>query len=214
MHRSKKAVVGLCLLRFCPHESAALQTLGGPDCVKIVEFRNRLIARWQRHPRLFGGCVNVDVWRTEIRVVHGTDADEPNDRTGLRVVAPNRDPAGWAAGDLLALAARRGCHDDFGVPPSLSFVSIMNCRQRCCSIGTTDASSTPQLSSFRQTLLFIGEPRFYFCIEPNISRSARTPGNFATGMKLLSNAAIDLNESMFSKQRVNCHDAIFSFNAR
>jgi len=33
-------------------------------------------------------------------------------------------------------------------------------------------------------------------------------------MKLLSNAAIDLNESMFSKQRVNCHDAIFSFNAR
>jgi hypothetical protein len=58
-----------------------------------------------------------------------------------------------------------------------------------------------QLSSFRQTLLFIGEPRFYFCIEPNISRSARTPGNFATGMKLLSNAAIDLNESMFSKQR-------------
>ena len=142
MHRSKKAVVGLCLLRFCPHESAALQTLGGPDCVKIVEFRNRLTARWQRHPRLFGGCVNVDVWRTEIRVVHGTDADEPNDRTGLRVVAPNRDPAGWAAGDLLALAARRGCHDDFGVPPSLSFVSIMNCRQRCCSIGTTDASST------------------------------------------------------------------------
>jgi hypothetical protein len=116
MHRSKKAVVGLCLLRFCPHESAALQTLGGPDCVKIVEFRNRLTARWQRHPRLFGGCVNVDVWRTEIRVVHGTDADEPNDRTGLRVVAPNRDPAGWAAGDLLALAARRGCHDDFGVP--------------------------------------------------------------------------------------------------
>ena len=71
-----------------------------------------------------------------------------------------------------------------------------------------------QLSSFRQTLLFIGEPRFYFCIEPNVSRSARTPGTFATGMKLLSNAAIDLNESMFSKQRVNCHDAIFSFNAR
>src|SRR6516162_6741718 len=105
MHCSKKAVAGLSLLRFRPHESAALQALGRPDCVQIVEFRNRLGTSWQRHPRLLGGRENVDVRRTEIRVVHRTNADEPNGRPGLRVVAPNRDPAGWAAGDLLALAA-------------------------------------------------------------------------------------------------------------
>ena len=33
----------------------------------------------------------------------------------MRVVAPNRDPAGRAAGDLLTLAARRGRQDDFGL---------------------------------------------------------------------------------------------------
>jgi hypothetical protein len=109
----KRPLAGLCLLRFRPHEPAALQAVSGPDCVEIIEFRNRLGACWQRHPRLLGGRVNVDVRRTEIRVVHGADADEPNGRTGLRVVAPNRNPAGWAACDLLALATRRGRHDDF-----------------------------------------------------------------------------------------------------
>ena len=57
----------------------------------------------------------MDVWRTEIGVVHGANADEPDGGAGLRVVAPNRDPAGRAAGDLLTLAARRWRHDDFGL---------------------------------------------------------------------------------------------------
>jgi hypothetical protein len=57
----------------------------------------------------------VDVWWTEIRVIHGADADEPDRGTGLRIVAPNRDPASRAAGDLLTLAARRGRHEDFGL---------------------------------------------------------------------------------------------------
>ena len=57
----------------------------------------------------------MDVRRTEIRVVHGADADKPDGGTGLRVIAPNRDPAARAAGDLLALAARGGRHDDFGL---------------------------------------------------------------------------------------------------
>jgi hypothetical protein len=115
MHCSEKAVAGLCLLRFRPHESAALQALGRPHCVKIVEFRNCPGARWQRHPRLLGRRENVDVRRAEIGVVHSANADEPDGRTGLRVVAPNRDTAGGAAGDLLPLAARRGRHDDFGL---------------------------------------------------------------------------------------------------
>jgi hypothetical protein len=126
---NKKAVAGLCLLRFRPHESAALQALGRPDCVQIVEFRNRLGARWQRHPRLLGGRENVDVRRTEIRVVHGADADEPDGWTGLRVVAPNRNPAGWAACDLLTLATRRWRQDDFrlasGVHDTIGFIECV-----------------------------------------------------------------------------------------
>jgi hypothetical protein len=43
--------------------------------------------------------------RTEIRIVHSADTDEPDGQTGLRVVAPNRDPAGRASGDLLVPAA-------------------------------------------------------------------------------------------------------------
>jgi len=57
----------------------------------------------------------VDVWRTEIRVIHGADADKPDGMTSLRVVAPNRDPAGRAAGDFLTLVARRGRQEDFGL---------------------------------------------------------------------------------------------------
>ncbi len=57
----------------------------------------------------------MDVRRTEIRIIHGTDADEPDGRTSLRIIAPNRDPAGRATGDLLTLAACRGRHDDFGL---------------------------------------------------------------------------------------------------
>lgn len=57
----------------------------------------------------------MDVGRTEIGVVHGADADEPDGRTGLRVVAPNRNLASRATGDLLALTARRGSEDDDGL---------------------------------------------------------------------------------------------------
>src|SRR5262249_30428165 len=89
--------------------------LSRPYRGEIIEFGNCLGARWQHHPRLLGGRENVNIRRTEIRVVHGTDADEPDGRTGLRVVAPNRDSAGWTACDLLALAARRGRQDDFGL---------------------------------------------------------------------------------------------------
>jgi hypothetical protein len=57
----------------------------------------------------------MNVRRAEIGVVQGTDAYEPAGGTGLRVVAPNRDPASRAAGYLLALAARRGRPDEFGL---------------------------------------------------------------------------------------------------
>src|SRR5262249_45469362 len=44
--------------------------------------------------------------------VHRADPDEADGGTGLRVVAPHRDLAGWAARDPLALAARRGRRDE------------------------------------------------------------------------------------------------------
>ena len=61
----------------------------------------------------------MDVWRTEIGVVHGANADEPDGRAGLRVVAPNRNSAGRTAGNLLASAARRGRQDNFGLTISV-----------------------------------------------------------------------------------------------
>ncbi len=115
MHCSKRTPARLRLLCFRPHEPKALQALSRPDCVEIVEFKNRLGACWQHHPRLLGGRENVSVRRTEIRIVHGADADEPDSGTSLRVVAPNCDTASRAARDLLAFAARRGRHDDFGL---------------------------------------------------------------------------------------------------
>ena len=56
----------------------------------------------------------MNVRWTEIRVVHGTDADESNGGTGLRVVTPNRNLAPRAASNLLTLAARRGRPGEIG----------------------------------------------------------------------------------------------------
>ena len=58
----------------------------------------------------------MDVRRTTIRVVEGAGADEPDGGTGLRIVAPNRDPAGRAAGDLLALPLAEGVATISGSP--------------------------------------------------------------------------------------------------
>jgi hypothetical protein len=49
----------------------------------------------------------------------------------LRVVAPNRNPTAWTAGDLLTLAARRGRHHNFGltrnVHDTISFIECIEC---------------------------------------------------------------------------------------
>ncbi len=123
MHCRRKRA-GLALLCFRPHEP--VQALGRPNCVEIVEFGNLPSACWQRYPRLLGRRVNVDVGRIKIRVVHGTDANEPDGRTRLRVIAPDCDPAGWAASDFLAPAAGRGRQDDFrltgGMDNTIGFI--------------------------------------------------------------------------------------------
>jgi hypothetical protein len=57
-----------------------------------------------------------------------------------------------------------------------------------------------QLSSFRQTLLFIDESRFYFCIEPNFSPiGANRLGTSQSHEIAVTIAAIDLNDLMFSQ---------------
>ena len=143
MHGSKSPPPGLRLLCFCPHEPAAFQALDRPDFVDIVEFRNRLRAGRQRHPRLLGGRENVNVRWTEIRVVHGTDANEPKGGTGLRVVTPNRNPALRAVSNLLTLAACRGCPDEFGLTSRVyDTISFIERVERMRSAGLTLAPTT------------------------------------------------------------------------
>src|SRR5262245_65143445 len=72
---------------------------------KIARCPTCRVAVWSNYPQA----------GPAVRFVRVGTTDKPNGGAGLRVVAPNRDPAGRAAGDLLTLAARRRCHDDFGL---------------------------------------------------------------------------------------------------
>jgi len=73
----------------------------------------------------------VDVRRAKIRVIHRTDAYEPDGVAGLRVVAPNCNPTAWTASDLLTLAARRRCHDNFGLTRNVhDTISLIECIER------------------------------------------------------------------------------------
>jgi hypothetical protein len=140
-----------------PHEPTALQALGRRNCFKIVEFRNRPGTCWEHHPRLLRGCENVNVRRAQIGVVQGADAGEPNSGTGLRVVAPNRDPASRAAGYLLALAARRGCPDEFwltsGVHDTIGFIeSVARMRGAGLALAPTAMTSMNNQGRSDQTI--------------------------------------------------------------
>ena len=78
----------------------------------------------------------MDVWGVEIGVVHGANADEPDSRASLRVVAPNRNSAGWTAGNLLASAARRGRQDNFGLTSSVhNVIGFIESVERMCGPG-------------------------------------------------------------------------------
>ena len=96
----------------------------------------------------------MDVWWTDIRVVHRADADEPNDGTGLRIVAPNRDPASRTAGDLLALPARRRRHDDFGltggVRDTIGFIECVE-RMRCPGLPLTPTAMAGMNDQWRSS---------------------------------------------------------------
>ena len=97
----------------CPHEPAALHASRQARVRRHRKFQD-LCAGRQRHPWLLGGRENVNVRRTEIRVVHGTDAGRTRQQPAP-VIYPNRNAARRAASNLLTLAARRGRPDKFGL---------------------------------------------------------------------------------------------------
>ena len=76
----------------------------------------------------------MDIGGAKIGVVHCADTDEPDGGTSLRVVAPNGDPAGSAAGDHLTLATRGGRRHDLrltsGVYDTIGFIERVE-RMRC-----------------------------------------------------------------------------------
>ena len=90
--------------------------------------------------------------RTGIGIVHRADADEPDGGTGLRVVALNRDPASRAAGDHLALPARRRRAHDFrlagGVHDLIGLIERVE-RMRCPGLALTPAAMTGMNDQWR-----------------------------------------------------------------
>src|SRR5437773_10040448 len=95
-----------------PQGRTTLETFLGPQLGRFVVLgRGRGVGR-KHHPWLLRCGENVDVRWQEVRRVERSDADKANRVTASRVVAPDRDAAPGAAGDLLALAAVGGRADD------------------------------------------------------------------------------------------------------
>src|SRR5205809_4198582 len=88
-----------------PQGRTTLETFLGPQLGRfVVLVRGRGVGR-KHHPRLLRCGEYVDVRWQEVRCVERSDADKANRATASCVVAPDRDAAPGAAGDLLALAA-------------------------------------------------------------------------------------------------------------
>src|SRR6266480_58615 len=88
-----------------PQGRTTLETFLGPQVGRFVVLgRGRGVGR-KHHPRLLRCGEYVDVRWQEVRCVERSDADKANRATASCVVAPDRDAAPGAAGDLLALAA-------------------------------------------------------------------------------------------------------------
>jgi len=80
----------------------------------------------------------VDVRRTLVRIVHRPHPDEPDGGSGLRIVAPNRNFAGWTTGDRLTFAACRGRYNEFGLASDVrDTISLIEGIERMCCAGLT-----------------------------------------------------------------------------
>src|SRR6516162_8392029 len=97
--------------------------------------------------------------RTGIGIVHRADADEPDSGTGLRVVAPNHHLASRAAGDHLALPARRRRAHDFplagGVHDPICLIERVE-RMRCPGLALTPAAMTGMNDQWRSKQSIFG----------------------------------------------------------
>src|SRR5882672_7742304 len=105
----------LLFLHPLAHDPAAFFGLVRPYLVHLVKFRDHPLLRAERHPRLLRRRKDMDIRRTQARIVHGADAHEAHGRTSFRIIAPDRDLADRAARDALALAARRRRVDQLGL---------------------------------------------------------------------------------------------------
>src|ERR1019366_2206528 len=90
------------------YHQAAGEARGRQIRVAFVIFRDGWNTCRKFNPRLFGSSEYVYIWWQMIWRVKRANANELDDRTGTRVVAPYRDSALWAARDLLPFPTVRG----------------------------------------------------------------------------------------------------------
>src|ERR1019366_5812639 len=101
--------------RSCLQQRAALQAGFGPIFRGLVVLGHGRDARRKHHPRLLRRGENLNVGRHSIWLVEGSHSHEAYGIPCAPVVAPKRDAAGRAYGNLLPLAAqaRRGDNHNF-----------------------------------------------------------------------------------------------------
>src|SRR6266536_2133452 len=98
---------GFIGLYFGRQQLSAGEALGRPVHIAIIVFRDRRHTRRKHDPRLFRCSENMDVRRETIRSIERTDTNKLEERSGARVVTPDRDAAARAASYRLACTARR-----------------------------------------------------------------------------------------------------------
>lgn len=120
----------------CEQRGPSLQAFGRPVSTALVVLRYGGCSRRQNDPGLLGCREDVDVRRQPIGLVECADPDETQERTGARIVTPDRDAACRATGDLLALAACGRCRDHFRLgAEQRDAVGLDECVQRECGAG-------------------------------------------------------------------------------
>ena len=82
---------GLISLNLGKYQQTASKALEGPIGFTFVVFRDGWNVRRKLNPRLLGGSKDVYIGWQVIWRVERTDAHEPYDRAGTRIVAPYRD---------------------------------------------------------------------------------------------------------------------------
>ena len=83
---------------------SARKALGWPIFLTVIVFRHGGCIGWKYEPWLLGRGEDVNVRWQVVRVIEGTNPNEPKQWACAREGAPNRNSTNWAAGNLLAEA--------------------------------------------------------------------------------------------------------------